>query len=84
MATMASGHAAPRTASHTGPHGRPPAWSMMGRPLAGLFRRLRRRREQRRAARDLLALDDHLLKDIGLQRSEILAAIHTGCMRPWR
>lgn len=33
-------------------------------------------RERRAAASALMALDDHLLRDIGLDRSEIMSAVH--------
>lgn len=39
--------------------------------MRAAFRAFRDRREQRLAARHLAQLDDHLLKDIGIGRSEI-------------
>lgn len=42
---------------------------------AGLCLRLRQWRERRRAYDELMALDDRLLQDIGISRSEIRAAI---------
>lgn len=35
-------------------------------------------RGRRRALQELMALDDHLLKDIGFRRDEVLKALHTG------
>jgi uncharacterized protein YjiS (DUF1127 family) len=42
-----------------------------GRPLPALLRALRRRWRERRMARELEALDDAMLKDIGVHRGEI-------------
>lgn len=43
--------------------------------VVGALARLRQRLENHRAARRLAALDDHMLADIGLSRSEIEAAV---------
>ncbi|WEX12009.1 DUF1127 domain-containing protein [Chelativorans sp. AA-79] len=43
--------------------------------LADAFRSYRARRAYREAARALEAMDDHLLKDIGIARSQIWSAI---------
>lgn len=52
-------------------HTRTGAWT---HPLAQIVRRLR----SHRVARRLTALDDHLLKDIGLTRGDIDAALVEG------
>lgn len=38
----------------------------------------RRRREINRNVTELSALSDHMLKDIGIHRSEILSVVHSG------
>jgi len=43
--------------------------------LRGLLTHVAEWRRTRRAERELLALDDRLLKDIGLHRAEISAAV---------
>ena len=43
--------------------------------LAALWRRLRRHHEAGIAGQRLAALDDHLLRDIGLDRADIAAAV---------
>jgi uncharacterized protein YjiS (DUF1127 family) len=40
--------------------------------------RLLRRGQQRKALSDLVQLDDHLLRDIGLSRAEVNGAISSG------
>ena len=39
--------------------------------LLGIVQAIRRARERRLVARDLLSLNDHFLRDIGLQRGQI-------------
>jgi uncharacterized protein YjiS (DUF1127 family) len=46
--------------------------------IRNLCTRLREQRRPRRAARDLEALDDHILKDIGIGRSEIGRLVRNG------
>jgi uncharacterized protein YjiS (DUF1127 family) len=43
----------------------------VGSTLAAAFQALRRARERARAQQELRALSDHLLRDIGLHRSQI-------------
>ena len=43
--------------------------------MPGLFSSLFERSSKRRAYADLLKLDDHLLRDIGLTRADIKAAM---------
>ena len=47
---------------------------MLTAMLYDLWTALRRARQNRRAVAELLALDDRLLRDIGLSRDEIRAA----------
>ena len=47
-------------------------------PLAGLAARVARWYRIRRATRQVMALDDHLLRDIGIGRGEIERAVATG------
>jgi uncharacterized protein YjiS (DUF1127 family) len=52
-----------------------------------LFASLFRRSERRRAYTDMLRLDDHLLRDIGIARSdlhEMIASTRTAHNRPGR
>lgn len=60
-------------------------WLAKGQVLGGGIRRLGERvaaRRQRRLARaELMALDDRLLSDIGITRSEIDAAVTLGALR---
>ncbi len=46
------------------------------RRLAALWRRFREAREKRRAVREMRNLDNRTLKDIGINRSEILSIVH--------
>ena len=41
------------------------------------------RRRLRRATRELEAMDDHMLKDIGIGRSEIMRAVRHGRDKQW-
>ncbi len=50
-----------------------------GHPIADLARRLEssiRQRRRRRGFRKLLDLEDHMLDDIGVTRSEVMIAAH--------
>ena len=46
--------------------------------LGGLFARARRRHAERLARRRLHALDEHLLRDMGLERASIDRALREG------
>lgn len=51
--------------------------------LMGLFGNHRRLRQSRRFARDvknLQAMSDHMLRDIGLNRADIFYAVHNGSL----
>ena len=41
-----------------------------------MYRAMRERSEHRRAVRELRAMNRHVLKDIGIDRSEIVSVIH--------
>lgn len=43
-----------------------------------MIRSLMKWRKRRRMLMELMALDDHLLKDIGFKRDEVLKALHSG------
>lgn len=45
------------------------------RPIAALFGRVMRALERRRAVHELTQLDDHMLRDIGISRSDISRAV---------
>jgi uncharacterized protein YjiS (DUF1127 family) len=45
---------------------------------AGIAAWYRRRHQVKRSVAELSALSDHLLKDIGIHRSEILSIAHSG------
>ncbi|MFO7597174.1 MAG: DUF1127 domain-containing protein [Desulfocurvibacter africanus] len=47
---------------------------------ARMVRALVKRYKRRRLLQELMALDDHLLKDIGFRRDEVLKALHEGGM----
>jgi uncharacterized protein YjiS (DUF1127 family) len=49
---------------------------MLVRVFGAIFRRWRERRQRKAAIRDLRALSDRTLKDMGLTRGEIVAAAH--------
>jgi uncharacterized protein YjiS (DUF1127 family) len=76
MTTTSSAHAPARL--------RASAWHAAGSALTGLVRRAIRHLEYGRAVRALMALDDYTLKDIGLDRGSIRAAVYEGGDRPRR
>jgi uncharacterized protein YjiS (DUF1127 family) len=76
MTTTSSAHAPARL--------RASAWLAASSALTGLVRRSIRHLEHARAVRALMALDDHALKDMGIDRSGIRAAVHEGGGRPRR
>ena len=51
---------------------------VVGNAISGAFRRWLAYREQARAIRHLRKLDDRMLKDMGLHRSQITSAVTTG------
>jgi len=53
----------------------PPRSALLKLVLRGALANMRKWRRTRRAERELLALDDRLLKDIGLCRTEIPSAV---------
>ena len=56
-----------------------PHWPQIGDvigPLRDLTKALLPRSERRRAAYELLSLDDRVMRDVGLHRPEARAAIH--------
>jgi uncharacterized protein YjiS (DUF1127 family) len=48
----------------------------IGRPLLQAADAIRHWRERRRALRSLMLLDDRMLRDIGLNRGDVWAAVH--------
>ncbi|HSK38778.1 MAG TPA: DUF1127 domain-containing protein [Arenibaculum sp.] len=59
--------------------------SVAGRAMGAVgtvIHRAVRYHERRRAVAALLAMDDHVLKDIGLHRGGIVDAVYTGGDRP--
>jgi len=56
-------------------------WAALGKGLAAPLRFLRRQSQWRRDVRHLEGLDDHHLRDIGLRRDQIDAAV-TGLYDP--
>lgn len=51
--------------------------------ISGFLQSMSERRRQRRAMRELEAMDDYMLKDIGIGRSEIKRAVLYGRDRQW-
>jgi uncharacterized protein YjiS (DUF1127 family) len=54
------------------------AWGAIGRMLARLAAQRRQRHEIRRTTRVLSRLSDHMLRDIGIHRSEISSIARSG------
>lgn len=52
------------------------AIALIGATLRFVAAAIRRQHERRRAEAQLISLDDRMLKDIGLSRGEIMAAVH--------
>ena len=50
----------------------------LARPIKQAIARIAARRELRRAVKELMALDDRILRDIGLRRSEVDLAARFG------
>jgi uncharacterized protein YjiS (DUF1127 family) len=55
-------------------------WASIRAGLTGVIGALARRREVRRAMKDLASLDDHMLKDIALTRGDIERVARFGRM----
>jgi uncharacterized protein YjiS (DUF1127 family) len=55
------------------------AWRVMARAALRVAAWHRRRREIRRTVAALSQLSDHMLRDIGLDRSEIASIARSGC-----
>jgi uncharacterized protein YjiS (DUF1127 family) len=51
--------------------------------VSGFLKSMSERRRQRRAIRELEAMDDYMLKDIGIGRSEIMRAVRYGRDGQW-
>ena len=62
--------------------GRPRAAAMLARAVAALWAWLASARKRRQAVKALQSCDDRMLKDIGLNRSEIEHAVQYG--RYWQ
>ena len=68
-----------RTQSDSWPSPSAGRWlDLIGNAIAASFRRWQSYREQARAIRHLRKLDDRMLKDMGLHRSQITSAVTTG------
>jgi uncharacterized protein YjiS (DUF1127 family) len=56
-----------------------PSWpTALARPIKQGLARIAARRELRRAVKELMALDDRILRDIGLRRSDVEFAARFG------
>lgn len=63
------------SSAHRAPYERRSAYAALTGRIAAFWRRQAGERAARRAARELSRLDDHLLRDIGLARSQIDYAV---------
>jgi uncharacterized protein YjiS (DUF1127 family) len=80
-----SGTTAPRPVDHTWSYAEQaarevlwPLWQRISGLVAAGFAHMRQRQRRRRAARQLRTMDDRMLKDIGLTRSEIGSMVRHG------
>jgi uncharacterized protein YjiS (DUF1127 family) len=71
-------HVLPVPSESRSPSRRHAWWAHPLRTLSAAFSAMLARRRNRRAAFEVYALDDHLLRDIGLSRHEVAEAILLG------
>src|SRR5262245_26757197 len=53
-------------------------WRLVASGISSFLRSIAGRRDLRRATHELESMDDHMLKDIGIGRSEIMWAVRYG------
>ena len=58
-------------------------WRLVASAVSSFLLSMAERRRLRRATRELEAMDDHMLKDIGVGRSEIMRAVRYGRDNQW-